>query len=424
MAGIGKFMQHRTSMGGNFASFVGDWKKTGDHSIIVWLHRKFEIEPLFLHNIPNLSVREDKETKAITKKIYPGNWRCWDEEAIVKTQYNVDANGRREVPPSCPVCKLIDYVRVEVESGRLVDTTPLFKFDGDETSQVLHAGGLFNHWRDVEVGTKEHERIRNAKISLKEAFKENICAKGQYLFLVVDHNNPGKGVQKMREGALLGDKLRGAIADYMEKVGEEKGDPFKFPYAIKFKHLEHEKEFGKKYKAIIWDNVQLTPEIDKLISGPHPSVKQELEYFNAKTMRAYLERHCLVKTIPWDDIFGDLEIRPMPEGQEDPDTSFNPDEFENDGFSVETKTEKPAEDPNWVKCDACDEPMRINWTECPKCKEEYQIDPSDNPISPFDDLKYGPKKEEPKVEEPKRRRLRSEAKAESGTKKTDEKAGF
>ena len=64
-----------------------------------------------------------------------------EDEAILKKRNKRKANGEREVPPQkCPICKMLEWARRMVLSGKVSPAKALFRFTGDfpDETQVLH----------------------------------------------------------------------------------------------------------------------------------------------------------------------------------------------------------------------------------------------------------------------------------------------
>jgi hypothetical protein len=306
---IDTFLQHKTS--DRSGGFLSKWRKKDQTSKLdVWLHRKRFPVALWQHQLPRLFVKTDKDTGENVTLVWTQGYNCHESEKVLKKQYHRKDDGTREYPPEvCPVCRLIETIRDMVEEGQLDWTKVVFRFQGDKDIKLIHAGGIyggFNAEKD-DLTAEEKLKLRNAGISLKDSWQENAMAKCNYVFCVVDNANIGSGVQIATETALLGDKVKEVMNDSIESLGAEDGNPFIKPYCIQWEHRPSEQEFQKRYKARRMEKYPLTAEIDALISGEPPDISQVIKPFNMKTMRAFLERHCMIKDMPWDHIFEGMD---------------------------------------------------------------------------------------------------------------------
>jgi hypothetical protein len=382
---IDSFLNHKTS--DRSGGFLSKWRKKDQTSKIdTWLHRKRVPVALWQHNLPRLFVKADKDTGENVTLVWGGQYNCWEDEKVLKKQFHRKDDGMREVPPlRCPVCRLVEHVRDMVDNNEIDWTKVVFRFQGDKDIKVIHAGGIyggFNAEKD-DMTAEDRKKLSNAGISLKDSWQENAYAKCNYVFCVVDQANPSSGVQIATETSLLGDKVKEVMNDAIESLGVEEGNPFHNPYCIQWEHRPSEQEFQKKYKARRMEKYPLTPEIDALISAEPPDLTQVLKPFNVKTMRAFLERHCTIPDMPWDDIFKGVK------NVEEPDTAgeFPP----ADVGASDGDTEGPAEDmcplcgkteeegcPH-VACNKCDAPMLETDPTCKACGHVYRVDPPPTP---------------------------------------------
>src|SRR5208282_1646050 len=159
--------------------------------------------------------------------------------------------------------------------------------------------GMF---RKDDMTDDEIKQAKAAGIRFDQAWMENAYAKCNYVFSLVDADNVQDGLQIATVPALLGDKVKEVISDRCKSLGRELGDPWQNPYCIQWEYLKHEAEFNKKYKARVMEQVKLTDPIRQLIYGEPPDISNVVAPFNLETMRAYLERHCLVK-LDWNHVF-------------------------------------------------------------------------------------------------------------------------
>ena len=201
---IDGFLGHKTSGGGK-SNYLGNWKnREGDKKrqpvplppkcVDTWLHRKCGIVSIWRHNLPRKVVRENKDTKEQETLFWSGNYVCHETEELLKQQFKRSKEtGKREVPPKvCGICKFIEWVREQVIAGDLDWKDEVFRFEPDEGDvQVFHAGGLYGAFSG-ELDDSEKKELRAAKIFVKEAWKEKCMANANYVFRVVDHDNPSR----------------------------------------------------------------------------------------------------------------------------------------------------------------------------------------------------------------------------------------
>jgi hypothetical protein len=206
-----------------------------------------------------------------------------------------------------------------IEEGQIDWLTPIFRFEGEDDTRILHAGGIAGRFkRDLNDADKEALRKAGIKMQVPKGSKEQAGwqekahAKCSYVFCVVDADNVQDGVQIATVTNLLGDKVKEMMNDAIEEASKNpkalpgEGNPFVQPYAIQWEYRAGETDFNKMYKARRMGGIPLTAEIESYISGPAPDLSHTIAPFNIETMRAYLERHALIK-LPWDYIF-DVEI--------------------------------------------------------------------------------------------------------------------
>jgi hypothetical protein len=380
---IDSFLNHKTS--DRSGGFLSKWRKKDQTSKIdTWLHRKRVPVALWQHNLPRLFVKADKDTGENVTLVWGGQYNCLETEKVLKKQHHRNDDGSREVEPErCPVCKLIEVVRDMVDNNEIDWTKVIFRFQGDKDIKVIHAGGIyggFNAEKD-ELTLEDKKKLSNAGISLKDSWQENVYAKCNYVFCVVDNANISNGVQIATETSLLGDKVKEVMNDAIESLGVEEGNPFINPYCIQWEHRPSEQEFQKKYKARRMEKYPLTPEIDAVISSEPPDLTQVLKPFNVKTMRAFLERHCTIPNMPWDEIFeGVKDLK-----EEDTAGEFPPADVKSG------EDDAPAEDmcplcgkteeegcPH-VACNKCDAPMLESDPTCKACGHVYRVEPPTPP---------------------------------------------
>lgn len=405
MGSMDEFLSHRGNE--RAGEFLGNWRKNKDGSgksrLNVFFHCKQLPIALWRHGLPKVVIREDDDGESV-RRVWQGQYNCWEDEGVLRRQYQrFDDGTRKHKPKRCGVCRLIESVRDMVEEGQLSWTAPLFRFlaDDPKETQVIHAGGLCNLFGG-DLSDKEKREIRDAGISLREAWKENWYAKLSYVMVVVVPEDVESGVQIAIETGLLGDKVKETIGDAVEDAkaqgNAELGDPTKHPYCIQWEHRDEEGlEFGKRYKTRKMGAIKPTEEVLKLIRGPKPDLSSVIAPHDQKTMRAVLERACLIKNIPWDHIYTFDEPEPASALASHPD------------MADVGKAGVPFDDDNQiVGCDKCGKPMRADLDTCPTCGTKYDV-------ATGEVLSEAAKPKEPEAPPPQGGRRRMRRRGEGGT---------
>lgn len=354
------FLHHSGNEGK--ASYLTKWKKQKGE-VQVFLHTKAPIIILWQHNIP--LIKKVKRDGIESLEVWSQGYNCFEAESVLKQQHKRDKEtGARIAPPhDCPVCKLVEWVRGEVDAGNIDWTDEIFQFKGDDPKKyvTLHAAGIYGGFNG-DLEPEQMAQLRAASIFRNEVWKENMQARLNYLFRVVDANNVAAGVQKAIETQLLGDKVKGVIFDAQKSLGVDGGNPMKNPYCIQWEAHPEAKEFQKKYHAVKIDVVKPTKEIMRLIRETDPpDVKWDLQKPNLDELRASLENSCLIKGVPWDRLFD------KPKGYQVPvDFPYGANAPE-------------AESDEMVACDACGKPMRLKDSICPHCSHKHDVEPEEPP---------------------------------------------
>jgi len=400
------FLNHSGQMeSGSRSNFLMSWRKKGHvdpkepdvRYIDVWLHTIAVPQARWTHGWHKIEVRESRETKRITKEVWSDAFVCHEEEAVLKKQYKRRDDGSREAfPEFCPSCRLVEVVYQLVTTGKFVHdgkviakgklswVEPMFEYAGSDSQRnvILHAAGLYNGYKDIEVGSDEAAALRDANIFPKTAWRETTNSKLTYLFALVDNAEVSKGVQITEEANLLGEKVRQVIAKSCEaRVTEEDpkgeaGNPFRIPYAIRWKYNGKDGlGFDKRYDALKLENKPLTEEIKALITSPPKDwFVKKLEVGDPKLFRAVLEKHATEackKIIPWDWIFDcavvGTEAASRPAAVRDP--------AEPPKAGGRTKVKAAPKEPERVVCgDGCDAMLLPTDRECPKCHATFNVD--------------------------------------------------
>lgn len=379
---IDDFLNHKSSSRGG--SFLKSWKDDG--SVVVWLHTKHVPKALYQHALPKVVAKEDNN--GVTRReVWGGKYVCHEREDVLREQYKRTTEGQREFPPKrCPLCRMIEWVRLMVEGGRMSWCRQVFRFDCDDPkkTRILHAGGLYNAFGSRDLTEEQTKEMAKHGIYPKTAWQENAMAKLNYLFVIVNADDPQAGVLIATETGLLGDKTKDVIRKSMNPrvLGPTKGNPMVSPYPICWVFDDKKKKFDEKYDAFRVEEPKLTPAVEKMLRGPAQDVKGIIAPFDKASMRATLERHCLLPKdkVPWDSFFADAE--PEEEFGETPapeERSGRTPEV-GDSFGTEHDSHEEAEErqkdgePEMLACDKCEKPMPASASECPHCGEKYDVE--------------------------------------------------
>lgn len=349
--GYDDFLDHSSSGGGG--SFLKSWKDDG--SIDVWSHPRGLPAVRWAHSFWQIGEKKEKGGAAVpTVKSY--RWICWEKEVILRKQrfrdddigarpHGIVGNGRREYPPEiCPMCILIELLRDQVRAGKLVWTAPVFEWKfGDDDSEVVTVGGfcgLFSRPKN-DYSELQKSEMRKAGIEQDEIFMENAGARCDYLLRVVDDANPDEGCVIASVADSLGRKVQKAFKDRIES---SKGAfvPSRDPMCLRWK-FDSEKDFEKKYDVVALIEAKPSEEVLEALTKDPPSVDELVAAGNIATLRAQMEKHCVLKGVPWDRVFGEAEK--LMGDEPDAGPGDEPWVDESTKGKQEPKTEKPITKP-------------------------------------------------------------------------------
>lgn len=407
--GMKDFLRHTGSTGGK-REYLSGWADSKEGAVTVWLSKRAGITSIWRHPFPSLETKEDKGERHV--EIWNKRYGCWEAEDVLQQQNKFDGGIRRVPPEVCGMCRLIEWVREKVEDGKMPFDLPLFHFEatgGKVRESTLFSAGMYNGYR--QVSDAEKEVLKKAGVKYWEPWWYDVRAKLEYALIVVDDDDPKKGLQIAVEGSLLGQRIQSAIAKRMKDLGDEEGNPVVRPVAIRWEHFKNETEIQKKYDATIMTSVKLTPAIAKLLDEPPPDISPLTEKMNPSAMLARMQKHMhrdWVKQVPWDELFGPNvdafkkneakkkaaggEERPerapevgraeeprarAPEPPAAPLTPKGPPDTE----LARKLTAAGYRGPNWVEpteaddgavaCDDCEQGIFVDWPVCPHCGKVY-----------------------------------------------------
>ena len=371
---LNDFLGHKTREGGNY---LKKWQKRQPPRIDLALHTTAPMAALWQHGKPRVQeVRRDGSDPV--REAWGGTANCIEQESVLRSQYRrASETDERETPPRvCPVCILIETVRTMVRQGKLGFTQPIFRWVGDDPQKAItvSAAGMWNGYQDEKFMTREQVvEMRKAGVKKSEAWRENMMAKCNYVFVIADIDDPQSGAMITTETTAVGDAMRRAIRDRMTQLGEDDGNPFLNPVAFRWEHFPNEPEFGKKYKVLPMPKLDLA-EVLPIIKGDPPAIEHIVKAPNFALLRADYEQACLVD-LPWDDIFGPAEDIYSSAGPSAGD-DIGAEEAANLPVPTTTLTTKKAQpandaDDDKIQCDECGREMTLEEFECAGCGAKY-----------------------------------------------------
>lgn len=384
---IDDFLGHSGSGGGG-SRYLKNWKKKG--SIRIFLHTRRLPIAVWRHNLPHLTVFEDKQTRESRKVFWGRDLNCWEDEVFLKAQYGRDADGRLEVSPKkCSICRLIDVVAQAVAKGELDWTDEVFRFDGateSKDNRVIHAGGMTNLFGKKDISEAQKRQLKAKEIYVSQEWAQNFHAKCQYVLAVVDVDDPQAGVQIASQPQTVGDVIKGVIKDARASLGDEDGNPMVKPFCIELTYDEAA-QMNKRYHARRIERIKLTPDIERLIRSEPPDISGSTRPFNQLILRSFLERYAVVD-LPWDRIFDVPTLAVSGDDGTDPHPDDDHDAAEPAAPAPSRMAAKPAAPPppesstrdvgaTMIPCDKCQAPMREDQTTCRKCGAVYVLDDED-----------------------------------------------
>ena len=401
---VDAFINHRTRDGGGGGAGILKWKDPKEsRTVDVWLHRKAPFTAVWSHGFPRIAEYQ-KDGRDI-REVRPGSIVCVESEEVLRRQgfRDRDTDERETAPTICPMCLLAEHVRALVRDGAIKVTDVLFRVSPDESSrdvQLIHAGGFYGGFKEDKLTDEEMEALREARISLRDAWRETGVARCNYVFVVVDAEDTAEGVQIAREPGLLGDKMKEAIANEIERR-KDRGYPIKNPYPFRWKNVPSEKVIHKRYAVNVLEE-EASEELLQLITETDvPDLSRFTDPPNYRTLRAQLEQYCQFE-LDWNSIFAPIESKlddsgfyasaakpkattaskPKPAAKPEPKQETKP--AEAPVTTTRRKLSKPEPEPepeseqtaaNMIPCDECQEPMAEDQELCGKCGAKYEVAP-------------------------------------------------
>lgn len=352
-----------------------NWRRRKPPQITTWLHTQAPFVALWRHGWPRIvEIERDGEK---VREVWSGTWNCWESEEVLRKQYRRDRDGGRVLPPErCPICLLADWLRRQVEAGKLSWVEPVLRLEGDDPEQAITftAAGIYNGFGG-DLSRAEKAELRRAGIRLDEAWKQSCMAKCSYVFCVVDDDEPTEAHVAI-ETTALGDAVKRVVRDQMDALGDTEGNPLRTPYAIRWEYHPEEAEFGRKYRALALPKQELTPEVRALIvDTPPPDTSGVIRRGDALALRAVMESAALID-LPFDKLFAHAEQSPAPKStpKSTPPKSTPPKRRPRKTRPAEPTQPDYPEGTVLLPCDACGAQMADTDEKCWKCGATYELD--------------------------------------------------
>jgi hypothetical protein len=297
------------SKGGNYANWR-DPKRGGRGYIDVWLSRRCAVSvALWRHPFLRYDTTEDPQTRDPVRVLKYTTLLCPEAEATLQMQGRHSRETGQPLVPyaSCPVHKMLEWLFQAVRAGELGWLQEVFRFDaGDGKPRSFCAAGLYGI-KEKDVGPKEEREMNKAGFYMKTVFQQKWMAQLNYVFRVVDNDNPKAGILTAIESNSLGDhmkaKIREAMAEPPLGLGKELGNPIRNPACFRWQNHPTETDPSKKYSASRFANLRPSEEILHLITEQEPpGIDQLTQPPLWASVRANLENAACVD-LPFDDWF-------------------------------------------------------------------------------------------------------------------------
>ena len=389
------FLGHKGTTGGG-GGYAENWKKRKPPIFDSFIHTRSMIASLWQHAQPTVVEFTDKNTKEKKQVIFGRNFVCWEDEAILQEQWKRDRDtGRRVKPPTiCPDCLLNEWVYEQIAAGELDWCKVVFRYEAKDSDEpvIVHAGGMIGAYgrRKPPLSESEMKQLRDAKIRLNDAWKENQLSKLYYVISVADADHPENGVLPYTIANGLGDAIKEVIHKEIMSA-EDEGNPFKHPYCIRWMHHPDDPNPSKKYDAAKMGKIKVTDAIRKLIvDDDPPSMARLIARGNPYLLRAQMEDACVLKGVPWDRIFGRAckawDAKEGKEGSKGDGSDFDTEELER---PAKREAAKPKQEDDDRPCEECGEIVPAGAKKCPGCKVPVALIGDDIPSEDNSDLPYG-----------------------------------
>lgn len=367
-------------------AFLKKWTKDG--SIVVWLHTRARIHKRYQHQFHFVEAKEDKETRKIRRLVQFMRFGCWEGDEVWATRRNRETGLLESPPKLCPMCRLKEAL-IALPEKKLAADAVVFRMKGV-------------NWDDEEVVLKYVKGHLTGEFErTKTSWKTTLDLGAKYLFSVLVDADPEGGVKITEESDSLGQAVRKVIAQEIDSKGDEDGNPYEHPYALKWVYDETASP-KDKYKAYRYDKAKLTDEVRmQIIDLDPPDLAPYVKPGDVGLLRSYVEASITPEAkavLDLDDIFGPAEkLAAQQEGGEDAEPRRRPAPRETDeevrdahrmpvdeggGRRRKKAAPEPEPEPAGDPCDECGAPMKKGQLKCGKCGTEYESDDEPAPAKP------------------------------------------
>lgn len=386
--GLADFLNHNKDRGG--AKWLRNWKDDG--KIVVWIHTRAPISPVWSHPFIMNGTFKDKDTREERACLRFPRFVSPDAEIVHQEQHfrfrdqDKGPNGHLRTPPVVdPFLILREWLRLE--AGHIALDAPVFKWENPNPKRGEDPIRIWTRGQLARLVDKTHS-----------TYSHTLDTKLEYLFVVVDNSAPGDGAQIVRVPKSLGDAMKTGIGQNMESDGDD-GNPMINPYGFKWTFNPKASSPMDYYKAFRFNAAPLTPEIREAITSdeyPDSSSQTTPRAGDKARLRAAMEDAAQIE-LPWDRLFVDAWVDEEAEGgsgtsfdfgankakDEAPASSSSSSETATPPAGVGPKTRRrkkkaapppPPPEPERMKCDDCPAMLLPTDVKCPQCGAEYDFE--------------------------------------------------
>lgn len=369
-SGAEEFLAHKTEFGGG--SYLGNWRD--DKELDVVLHPKSQILAVWRHQWYRVYEKDGKQVLGFPR------FNSMESEEVNLKQHKRNNDGSRKFPPKvCPFALLLEWVREQIDEGRIKWTDKIFEFETSSDIRTIHAGGFTGLFASDDLTDEELKELAKNGIDVQSRGRNDTMQKSlaqlTYVFVILRYDSPEDGLYIAEEKRGLGKAMKRVIGDeiakYKKTATPDKGDPWKNVYAFRW---QYDKDGGwDAYSALAChdDVLPITEEIREALEAELPDLSQFTEYSNVPLLRASFEEHwCHEIVPPWGELFEEAEK--LVAGT---DAGRLPESFDH-GANASSDGDAPAaqgqaEEP--IGCDFCQTEMRPDQAKCTGCGAVYDV---------------------------------------------------
>jgi len=359
-----------------------NWRENGE--VVVWIHTNTEIHKRLFHMIPFVGEKEDEQTGRKNKQIMYLPFVCHE---------SVQDYMNKAPAKHCPLCRFIDHLRM---NGNIGD------------SETVWDSSIGDRKRDRVCTKADFTGDTEGGGDWRLSFKPSL----QYVLAVIDHDNPGEGIRIATEKFSLGESIKKAVQQEIDRRGVELGDPDLNPYAFKWVFNSNARQPADYYTAYPFDRAELTEEIQELLDKPEENLESWISPGDTKRLREAMEAHVTVDDVDFDVLFDNV-LENAGTNAEDPEPAPEPKE-EKAPAPKRTRTaappkEEPTPDPEpeanedevpMMECPSCRGKGKKRGKDCKVCDGTGKVE------SPDDEDEEDEKAPPPKEDPPKEKRTR------------------